>query len=183
MQRHELLTRLKALKLYGMASAFEELEAESIRRELPAQVWLTRMLEAESVERQVRSIRYQIGSAKFPLPRDLDTFEFTESPVEEARLRALATAQFMDAQHNLIRSGERAPARPTWPSPWRGPPSAWVKGPASSAWWTWSTSSNRNKPKVRPGASPAGYWAWTPFSATSSAICRSPRMAAPYCSI
>lgn len=105
MQRHELLTRLKALKLSGMASAFEELEAESIRRELPAEVWLTRMLEAESVERQVRSIRYQMGSAKFPLPRDLDTFEFAESPVEEARLRALATAQFMDAQHNLILVG------------------------------------------------------------------------------
>ena len=43
MQRHELLTRLKALKLHGMASAFEELAAESMRRELPAEVWLTRM--------------------------------------------------------------------------------------------------------------------------------------------
>jgi DNA replication protein DnaC len=68
MQRHELLTRLKALKLHGMASAFEELEAESMRRELPAEVWLTRMLEAESAERQVRSIRYQMGSARFPWP-------------------------------------------------------------------------------------------------------------------
>jgi DNA replication protein DnaC len=105
MQRHELLTRLKALKLYGMASAFEELAAESMRRELPAEVWLTRMLEAESAERQVRSIRYQMGSAKFPLPRDLDTFEWAESPVEQARLRALATAQFMDAQHNLLLVG------------------------------------------------------------------------------
>ena len=105
MQRHEFLTRLKALKLHGMASAFEELAAESMRRELPAEVWLTRMLEAESAERQVRSIRYQMGSAKFPLPRDLDTFELAESPVEEARLRALATAQFMDTQHNLMLVG------------------------------------------------------------------------------
>lgn len=56
-------------------------------------------------KRQVRSIRYQMGAAKFPLPRDLDTFEVAESPVEEARLRALATAQFVDAQHNVILVG------------------------------------------------------------------------------
>jgi DNA replication protein DnaC len=107
---HPLLARLKALKLFGLASAFEELEAESMRRELPAEVWLTRWLQAESAERQVRSLRYQMGSARFPRPRDLDTFELAESPVEEARLRALATAQFMDAQHNLILVGGPDPS-------------------------------------------------------------------------
>jgi hypothetical protein len=75
-----------------MASAFEEFAAESMRRELPAEVWLARRLEAESAERQGRSPRYPRGAAKFPPPRDLDTLEWAESP-EEARLRALATAQ------------------------------------------------------------------------------------------
>jgi DNA replication protein DnaC len=99
------LSRLTALKRHGLATAFEELAAEACRRELPTEVWLTRMLEAESAERQVRASRYPMGSAKFPVPRDLDTFEFAESPVEEARLRALATAQFMDKQHNLVLVG------------------------------------------------------------------------------
>jgi DNA replication protein DnaC len=76
-----------------------------MRRELPAEVGLARMLEAESAERQVRSLRYPRGAAKFPLPRDLDTFEVAESPVEEARRRAWATAQFSDAQHHVILVG------------------------------------------------------------------------------
>jgi DNA replication protein DnaC len=46
-----------------------------------------------------------MGSAQFPLPRDRDTFELAESPLEEARLRAPATAQFRDTQHHLIRVG------------------------------------------------------------------------------
>jgi DNA replication protein DnaC len=83
-------------------SAFEERATESLRRERPAEGWLARMLEAESAERQGRSIRYPRGAAKFPLPRDLDHFELAESPVEAARLRALATAQFRDTPHNLI---------------------------------------------------------------------------------
>ena len=66
MQRHELLTRLKALKLHGMASAFEELAAESMRRELPAEVWLTRWLQAESAERQVRLHPLPDGRGQIP---------------------------------------------------------------------------------------------------------------------
>ena len=105
MQRHELLATLKALKLHGMASAFEELSADSRRREMPVDAWLARMLEAEATERHVRAIRYQMGAARFPVARDLDTFEFKESAAEEARIRALATAQFMEARHNLILVG------------------------------------------------------------------------------
>jgi DNA replication protein DnaC len=105
MQRHELPATLKALKLRGMAGAFEELSADSRRREMPVDARLARMLEAEATERHVRAIRHQVGAAKFPVPRDLDTFESKESAAEEARIRALAAAQLMEARHNLILAG------------------------------------------------------------------------------
>lgn len=100
MQRHDILCALKALTLYGMASAFEELTAQP--REMPTDTWIARMVEAEQAERQVRSLRYQMRIAKFPVPRDLDTFDFAQASVPEKRLRALATGAFMDKRHNLI---------------------------------------------------------------------------------
>ena len=41
MQRHELIDRFKALKLYGMASVFDEAVTQGIRRQLTVQNGLT----------------------------------------------------------------------------------------------------------------------------------------------
>ena len=42
--------------------------------------------------RQARSISYRIGGAKFPVLKDLDTFVFADTPIDEGQLRELATA-------------------------------------------------------------------------------------------
>ena len=47
------------------------------------------MIEAEESERQCRSIRYQMGIAKFPLARDLDSFETADTPVSPVQLSTL----------------------------------------------------------------------------------------------
>ena len=87
MQRHELIDQLKALKLYGMAGAFDETVTQRIRRQLTAQEILGHLCQAEAAERRARSIRYQMGSARFPVSKDLDSFRFTDSPVNEPLIR------------------------------------------------------------------------------------------------
>ena len=47
--------------------------------------------------RQARSISYRIGGAKFPVLKDLDTFVFADTPIDEGQLRELATGTFPDA--------------------------------------------------------------------------------------
>ena len=79
MERHDMLLKLKALKLYGMAAAFDEVIDEGVKRSRTPFDVLGRLLAAEDSERHARSIRYQMAVAKFPEFRELATFDFSES--------------------------------------------------------------------------------------------------------
>ncbi len=69
MQRHELFTQLRALKLNGMAAALDEVLDDGARRHRPAGEILARLVQAETAEREARSIRYQMSAAAFPVAR------------------------------------------------------------------------------------------------------------------
>src|SRR3954468_5346645 len=71
MERHDMLLKLKALKLHGMAAAFDEVIDEGVKRSRTPFDVLGRLLAAEDSERHARSIRYQIAVAKFPEFREL----------------------------------------------------------------------------------------------------------------
>ncbi|MFN2231250.1 MAG: ATP-binding protein, partial [Anaerolineae bacterium] len=62
-----------------MANALQELLAERPRSPTDALAWIRRLIEAEQVERQVRSLRYQLRTARFPIHRELDHFQWDES--------------------------------------------------------------------------------------------------------
>ena len=93
------LGQLKALHLYGMATAWSELLAEGPRRPMQPEAWLDRLIEAELADRQVRSLRYQLKAARFPVHRDLTGIDWAETPLPQAQVEQLATA------HNLILVG------------------------------------------------------------------------------
>ena len=88
MERHDMLLKLKALKLHGMAAAFDEVIDEGIKRSRTPFDVLGRLLAAEDSERHARSIRYQMTGAKFPEYRELAGFDFAESPVNEQQTRS-----------------------------------------------------------------------------------------------
>jgi hypothetical protein len=48
---NELMAEFKSLRLYGMATAFEELLAERPRKDTDPVAWISRLVEAEQVER------------------------------------------------------------------------------------------------------------------------------------
>lgn len=99
------LSQLKALKLFGMATALAEIQAEASRHTLTPDGCLHRLIDAELADRQARSLRYQLSAAKFPIHRDLVGFEWQESPVSQAQIQQLASAAFMEETHNLILVG------------------------------------------------------------------------------
>src|SRR5664279_4200869 len=86
------LSQLKALKLFGMATALAEIRAETPRLTLTPDGCLNRLIDAELADRQGRSLRYQLSAAKFPIHRDMVTFEWQESPVPQAQIQQLASA-------------------------------------------------------------------------------------------
>jgi len=102
MERLEMIARLKALRLHGMVGAFDEVIDEGIKRTRTPFDVLGRLLQAEDAERQARSVRYQMSVAKFPFYRDLDSFEFAESPVNEQLIRQLYSGEFTTESRNIV---------------------------------------------------------------------------------
>jgi DNA replication protein DnaC len=101
----EIVAKLKALKLYGMAQSWPELVAQSRHTAFEPEPFMTQLLAAEGAEREVRSIAYQMTAAKFPMHRDLAGFDFTQAKVDESLIRTLYTLQFVQAAHNVVLIG------------------------------------------------------------------------------
>ena len=80
-------------------------------------VWLDRLIAAEQAERQARSLRYQMESARFPIHRDLLRVRLGRDPLQKAQVEQLDTTAFMGQAHNLIWSAGRVPAKPISQSP------------------------------------------------------------------
>lgn len=158
MSADEIYQRLQGLKLFGMAALCDELLGHR-RRQLPKQ-WLRRMIGAEESERQCRSIRYQMGIAKFPLARDLDSFDTQDSPVSPELLRALDRDDFLAQKRNLLLIGGTDTGKPIWPSPWGATPCAGASGCVSMAWSIWSTNWSRRKRPAKPDNWPTGWSMW-----------------------
>ena len=107
----EVVAELKALRLHGMASRYEEILAEGGSRIQTAE-WLIRaLLDAEGTDRHARSIRYQMGAARFPVHRDLASFDFGQSKVDEKQIKQLAATEFVDSAANLVFVGGTGTAK------------------------------------------------------------------------
>ena len=100
------VSRLKSLQLFGMAIAWRELQAEAPRnKSLSLEALLLRLLDAEQADRQARSLRYQLKAARFPIHRDLTGFDWSETPLDAARIQDLAKGHYLETAHNLILVG------------------------------------------------------------------------------
>ena len=99
----DITAELKELRLYGMAGAWEEVAADENGLGVQTSRWLIEhLLQAEHTDRHIRSVRYQLHSAKFPVHRDLAGFEFVQSKVDKPLIDELATLAFTEQAHNVV---------------------------------------------------------------------------------
>jgi DNA replication protein DnaC len=101
----DIHTTLKTLKLYGMATAWSELQAEKPKPVSRPEIWMERLIAAEQTDRTLRRLRYQLKAARFPIHRDLLGFDWQETPLSQPVIEQLATAAFTETAHNLILVG------------------------------------------------------------------------------
>lgn len=105
MERTQVLELMGSLKLYGMRNAYDEVMATGIKRQHEPPRIVGDLLAAEIAEKQARSIKYQLTVAKLPLAKDLEEFDFTGTPVNEALVRELAGGTFVADQRNAVLIG------------------------------------------------------------------------------
>ena len=105
----DIITQLKTLKLYGMASSYAELRQQNTSDVADdfnfANTLLNQLLQAEATERNIRSIRSQTQAARFPVQRHLQGFDFSQSKVDQQLIQQLATMEFTAAAQNLVLVG------------------------------------------------------------------------------
>ncbi len=94
-----------SLKLYGMRSSYDEIMGNGIKRQHEPPRIVGDLLQAEISEKQARSIKYQLTVARLPLAKDIENFEFAETPVNEGLIRELAGGTFAADQRNAVLIG------------------------------------------------------------------------------
>jgi hypothetical protein len=171
----------KALKLYGMASAWGDLSVSGNDVGIEGSRWLIeQLLDAESADRAMRSIRWQMSSARFPLHRDLAGFNFEQSCVDRKLIGELSEFSFSDDAHNVVLVVDPVLGNRTWPLRWASAASlAMGDVCVSSPLWTWSTHWSGRRLPVRLEdwhcCSAMSIWSFW----TSLAICPSVNQAVP----
>jgi len=93
---------LKSLRLFGMAAAWNEISADDGAAVQSSRWLIERLLQAEGTDRAMRSIRYQMSAARFPVHRDLSGFDFEHSCVERKLISELSDLGFADQAHNVV---------------------------------------------------------------------------------
>jgi len=102
----DVLVELKALRLHGMAGAWADLVEQGGNAGIESSRWLIEhLLQAEGTDRAMRSVSHQMKTAKFPVHRDLASFDFEVSPVDRKLVTTLATTAFTEGAHNVVLVG------------------------------------------------------------------------------
>ena len=102
---NDIAADLKALRLYGMAAGYAEL-LESGGGTVNSSLWvIEHLLKAEITDRAMRSIRYQMHVARFPVHRDLTGFDFEQSKVDRRQITTFATTAFTEKAENIVLIG------------------------------------------------------------------------------
>ena len=105
MERTQLFDLMGELKLYGMKAAFDEIMATAVKRQHEPQRIVGDLLNAEINEKQARSIKYQLTIAKLPLAKDLEDFQFEDTPINRTLVNDLAGGGFIAQQRNVVLVG------------------------------------------------------------------------------
>jgi DNA replication protein DnaC len=102
----DVMIELKALRLHGMVGAWGDLVEQGGDAGLENARWLVEhLLQAEAVDRGMRSVKHQMHAARFPAHRDLAGFDFDVSPVDRKLVMKLAEMDFTEQMQNVVLVG------------------------------------------------------------------------------
>jgi len=102
----ETVKQLKILKLHGMAEAYAVRLNQGVSASMQVEEELLKhLIEAERTDREIRSIGYQMTSARFPIHRSLADFDFVQARVDASLIKQLSTFDFARAAQNVVLVG------------------------------------------------------------------------------
>src|SRR3546814_9867969 len=100
-----IVVMLRGLKMPGMAQAVTDLMQQGSPAFEAAVPILSLLLKAETAEREVRSVAYQLKVVRFPAYRDLAGFDIASSLVHDALVGQLHLRDFIYIDDNVVLDG------------------------------------------------------------------------------
>lgn len=104
-RREKTIGYLKELRLAAFRRVYDEALDHCIKGKKGPEEFLLELLEQEIASRKSSALKARIKNAKFPQLKDLDTFKFDESSVDEVMIRRLYDGEFMRDRKNIIFMG------------------------------------------------------------------------------
>jgi len=97
---------LKQLRLPTMLREYASIAAVCAREDQDHVAFLLRLVERELIDREQRAAQRRIKSARFPVLKTLDTFQFEAQPsINRPLVLELTRGEYLDRQHNILLMG------------------------------------------------------------------------------
>ncbi len=94
---------LKQLRLPTVLREYASLAAVCSKERCDYPTYLLRLLERELLDRERRAAARRVKTARFPVVKTLDSFDFTAQPsINQALVRELMSGEYLDRRENLL---------------------------------------------------------------------------------
>ena len=98
-----LESQMRALKLKGMMSCYQEISDQAAQGKLQYEEYLSLLLEEEIRGKTERSVKSKIHKARFPFLKTLEAFDFSFQPtLGEKQILQISSLEFIEKKENLI---------------------------------------------------------------------------------
>lgn len=104
-KREKIMEYLKEMKLGGFRRVYDEVLNRCLKAKKGHEDFILELLEQEVAARRISALKNRIQLAKFSQIKDLDTFDFTESHVDETMIRHLYEGDILKSRKNIIFMG------------------------------------------------------------------------------
>ena len=104
-KREKIMECLKEMKLRAFRQVYDEVLTKCLKARKGPEDFLLDLLKQEVASRRASALKNRIKNAKFPQVKDLDTFDFGESAVDEAMIRHLYEGGLFEETKNIVFMG------------------------------------------------------------------------------
>ncbi len=104
-KREKIMQYLKETRLGAFRRVYDEVLTKCLKTRKGPEDFLLQLLEQEIASRRASALKTRITKAKFPQIKDLDTFDFPESAIDEVALRILYEGNFVREKNNIVFMG------------------------------------------------------------------------------
>lgn len=103
--RDDIIRFMQELKLSGMIEEYDDIIADSIKRQSTIMLTFANLLKTEIKSRKLKAIKHRMNIARFPENKDISSFIFSNTDINQDQVMNLYSTDFIKTSRNIILVG------------------------------------------------------------------------------